>query len=160
MRKIVCMIAIAAMILVPALSLAQTMTAKVLAAQWEMKGYPNDVGSVYVDSETEKLVFTLTDNTEARQQELLALVSDPDQVDFGDATYSYNELFLVQEEIANEMAAQGMRGPIYGVGIGWTSVNGTVLGFGGERQGKPCGGDVGRGRLQGIRGEVQGSVRG
>lgn len=130
MRKTICFIAIAAIVLVPALALAQSVTAQELAAQWEQKGYPDDVGSVYNDSQTGKLVFTLTDNSEARRQELLALVSNPDEVDFGDATYSFNELLIVQEEIMGEMAAQGEAGPIHSVSIGWTSLNGTVIGFG------------------------------
>ncbi len=130
MRKIICFIAIAAIMLVPAISLAQTITAQELAGEWERKGYPSDVGSVYFDAETKKMVITLTDNTEARQQELLARVWNPDQVDFGDATYSFNELRVVQEEIVNEMAAQGVKGVIRGVSIGWASLNGTPIGFG------------------------------
>lgn len=99
--------------------------------EWEMNGYPDNVGSVYYDSDSEKHVISLVNDDEEHRNEIRALLSDPDFQDFETATYSYNELLAVQHEIEKEMMAQTEDTiNISSAGLGWTTIDGELVGFG------------------------------
>lgn len=101
--------------------------AEALFQDWEMNGYPDDVGGVYCDQDTGGLVILLVNGTDARRQELLALAGNPAAgLAFGESKYSYNQMRAVQDEIAARMGD----GDIHSVAVGWTSANGQVTGFG------------------------------
>lgn len=99
-----------------------------LLSDWEMNGYPDNVGSVYYDSDSDKYIISLINDDEASRNEIRALLSDPDFNDFAKTTYSYNDLLTVQHEIENEMEAQNSE--IYSIGTGWTVIDGELTGFG------------------------------
>jgi len=101
--------------------------AEALFQDWEMNGYPDDVGGVYYDQDTGGMVILLVNGTDARRQELLALAGNPATgLAFGESRYSYNQMRAVQDEIAARMGD----GDIHSVAVGWTSANGEVTGFG------------------------------
>lgn len=103
---------------------------------WTDHGYPDYVGDVYSkDGGTENLVVSLTGTEEERKaarKEILDLLQNRKSVSFQRAAYSRNDLCTVLDEIIQEMSEQSAAGTvqIYGAGLGWTSVNGTVTGFG------------------------------
>lgn len=102
-----------------------------LLSEWEMNGYPDNVGSVYYDSNSEKYVISLVNNDEAHRDEIRALLSDPDFQDFETATYSYNDLLAVQHKIEKDMMEQtDVAQNISWVGVGWATIDGEVVGFG------------------------------
>lgn len=98
-----------------------------LLNDWETNGYPDDVGGVYYDDATGNLVIMLVNADEARVQELRSMAQGA-RIGFGMSRYSYNELLAVQKKIAAE--ADGGKQKIYGVGVGWTVLDGEVTGFG------------------------------
>lgn len=98
-------------------------TAQELVAQWAETRYPDDVGNIYTDQG--KLVIGLVDGSEARQEELRAMVSDPGSLAFDEAAYPYNDLLAVKEEISRELSSDE---GLYSVGVGWTSAEGTGFG--------------------------------
>lgn len=95
--------------------------------EWEQNGYPDDIGGVYFDDELGELVVLLKNGTDARREELRALTGDPD-LQFTDCAYSINELREVRDRLLLEMS--GDASGIYGLGIGWTTRDGEVVGFG------------------------------
>lgn len=102
-------------------------TAQELVAQWAETRYPDDVGNIYTDQG--KLVIGLVDGSEARQEELRAMVSDPGSLAFDEAAYPYNDLLAVKEEISRELSSDE---GLYSVGVGWTSAEGTGFGPSGK----------------------------
>lgn len=95
---------------------------------WELNGYPDNVGGVYYDDADGKIVVMLVDPSEAAIAELQAQYADlaNDSVRFGESRYSYNEMLAIQANFPDN--ANNL--PIYGIGIGWTLVDGEVGGFG------------------------------
>ena len=93
--------------------------------QWETSGYPDDIGGVYYDSDAGKMGVLIVDPTPQRMDELWAMFLD--RVVITPCEFSYNELRLVQEEIDSIMGAGS---GIYSSGVGWTSTDGNVHGFG------------------------------
>ncbi len=106
------------------------LTTEELFNKWTKEGYPDDVGGVYYDSDLDKLVFTLVNKTDARMDEIRSLVTDPENLAFDEWKYSYNDLLAVMKDIEREMWDQPNEPVIYGVGIGWTTIDGEVTGFG------------------------------
>ncbi|MCL2153853.1 MAG: hypothetical protein FWH57_13065 [Oscillospiraceae bacterium] len=100
-------------------------TADALFARWEKNGYPDDVGGVYYDSDYGMLGFLLVNPTQERMDELRGMFSD--EVIFTPSAFSYNELRLAQKEIDSIMGAGS---GIYSTGVGWTSTDSRVHGFG------------------------------
>lgn len=94
---------------------------------WEMNGYPDYVGHVVYDSDNDNYVIGLVDPSEAEINELEEKLADSPGVVLGSATYSYNELLSVQEEIMEEAA--NVEG-IYGMGLGLAVIDGELRGFG------------------------------
>ncbi len=96
---------------------------------WAMNGYPDYVGSVYsTDGSSDNMTILLIEGEETKADEIRALLKDDSGVSFGVATYAHNELKEVNNEIVKKY--MGSDAMIYGVGIGWTSVDGEVTGFG------------------------------
>ena len=93
--------------------------------QWEISGYPDDIGGVYYDSDLGKMGILIVNPEQGRIDELRAMFSDG--VVLTPSTFSYNELRLAQEEIDAIMAPGS---GIYSTGVGWTSTDGIVHGFG------------------------------
>ena len=62
--------------------------------------------------------------------EIRSLVTDPENLAFDEWKYSYNDLLAVMKDIEREMWDQPNEPVIYGVGIGWTTIDGEVTGFG------------------------------
>ena len=100
-------------------------TADSLFMLWEKTGYPDDIGGVYYDSESGMMGFLLVRPTQERIDELRAMFDD--EAIFTPCEYSYNELKLAQDEI-NAIIGEGSG--IYSTGIGWTSTDRRVHGFG------------------------------
>lgn len=94
---------------------------------WEMNGYPDYVGHVIYDDTVDKYEIGLVNATEADKNEILSKIGNNDGVVLGTARYSYNELLKFQNQIIDD--TNGVEG-IYGLAVGWTSVDGEVIGFG------------------------------
>lgn len=99
-----------------------------LFVEWEMNGYPDDVESVYSVDGGGRLCVLLVNDTPEREAEIRAMLSDDSNVSFGSGSYSNNEMKAVQNELVEEY--MGGDSPVVGCGIGWTSRNGEVTGFG------------------------------
>lgn len=96
---------------------------------WEMNGYPDYAGGVFSDSDSigHLTVLLVNDDGTIADQIRDSLVDDSG-VSFGKAEFSYNALKEASEDIsANYM---GSDEKIYSVGVGWTSADGVVTGFG------------------------------
>ena len=89
-----------------------------LFEQWETSGYPDDIGGIFIDDEISKVVFLIVNPTPERTDELSKLF--PDEVLYKPCKYPYNELRIIQSEIATIMNSNN---GIYGIGIG-NSVDG------------------------------------
>ncbi len=86
----------------PALA-AQYQDANWLFADWELNGYPGDVGGVYsYDGDATHLCILLLDRTPEREEEIRALLEDAETLKFGDATRSYAEVLAVRDMIEAE----------------------------------------------------------
>jgi hypothetical protein len=95
---------------------------------WEYTGeYPENVGYVVLGEDQETYIIGLVENTDEAQSNLRALFPESENVEFEDATYSYNELMRIQQEITDEWIHEE---GIYSIGIGWGVENGQVIGFG------------------------------
>lgn len=102
-----------------------------LFSEWETNGYPDNVGNAYYDSNAGKYMIGLVNNDEEHRNEIRALLSDFDFQDFETVAYSYNDLLAVQHKIEKEMMPQTEEGQnVSSVGIGWTTIDGEVIGFG------------------------------
>ncbi|NLA86315.1 MAG: hypothetical protein GX847_03320 [Clostridiales bacterium] len=99
-----------------------------ILADWETNGYPDDIGGVFYDQETGKMTIFLVRSGIERENELRAVIPG---IAFLPSAYSYNELLAVQEAITKEMMSQSAgETVIYSTGIGFTSIDGKVTGFG------------------------------
>ena len=92
---------------------------------WEENQYPDDVGGVYYDRDTDSLAILVVYPSDERKDELYALFGR--DLVITECRYSYNELLYVQNEITGMMSQEQK---IYSSGIGWTSKDGVVSGFG------------------------------
>jgi hypothetical protein len=101
------------------------MSGQALFEQWERYGYPDDIGGIYFDNELGMYGILLVNPTPAREEEIRAMLSE--DVIITPSLYSMNELRLAQREITTIM---GLESGIFGLGVGWTSTNNQVHGFG------------------------------
>lgn len=97
-----------------------------LLYEWESNGYPDYVGHIVYDENINKYEIGLVDGNQANIDEIESQLSSTEHVVFGTAKYSYNELLRVQEEIVEDDDSQ----EIYGIGLGWTTIDGELEGFG------------------------------
>ena len=83
----------------PALA-AQYQDANWLYADWELNGYPDDVGGVYsYDGDATHLCVLLVGRTPEREAEIRASLEDSETLRFGDATRPYSEVLAARGEI-------------------------------------------------------------
>jgi hypothetical protein len=68
--------------------------------QWEEHGYPDDIGGVYYEVETEKQLVFVINPTPERREELYSLLGE-DAIIIVPCIYSYSELTRVRDEIRN-----------------------------------------------------------
>lgn len=94
--------------------------------QWEEYGYPDDIDSQYRDLDTGAAGISVVDPTPERLEELHAVFGN--EVLITRSKYSHNELYRVREEIEALMAEPDSK--IYGLGVGWSSNEDGVFGFG------------------------------
>lgn len=130
MKKVLPLLLVSAFLFLPAAALADEggmSSSRELAEAWSAGGYPDDVGGVFYDSATGKCGVLLLSPTDAREEEIRALVSEPDSLFFVSCAYSYNELLAIRQEIDGVYAANG---EIVGTGVGWKSDEKGVSGFG------------------------------
>lgn len=64
--------------------------------------YPDDIAGLYVSDDQKPVVVLVNGATEARKNELRALVSKPDALVFKSARYSYNELYGLMSQITTD----------------------------------------------------------
>lgn len=103
-----------------------------LVANWQAFGYPDYVGGVYsTDGTGGNIKVLLTDDNEATRAQVLASLVDASGVTFGTAKYSYNAMQAVVEEIVADFFKAGDKN-VKGIWIGWTSLDGVKMGFGGN----------------------------
>jgi len=94
--------------------------------QWEMYGYPDDIDSQYRDLDTYAVGIGVVDPAPERLEELRAVFGEDALITR--SKYSHNELYRVREEIEALMAEPDSK--IYGLGVGWSSDENGVFGFG------------------------------
>ncbi|KPU42460.1 hypothetical protein OXPF_42450 [Oxobacter pfennigii] len=100
---------------------------------WEQKGYPDYVGGVVsTDGSMNNLTVLLVNDDGTKEEQIRALLADHSGVSFGTAAYSHNAMKAVSEEITANYMGSGNK--VYSVGIGWTSADGKVTGFGESRK--------------------------
>ena len=95
--------------------------------QWEKEGYPDDIGGFFYDSENDTFGVLVVNPSRQRTDELHEMFEG--RVILVPCSFSYNELMRVQNEITEMMISNPESG-IYGNGIGWTSRDRNVYGFG------------------------------
>lgn len=96
-----------------------------LNMSWEQNGYPDDVGGMYASDDG--LVILMVDADDARQEEIRSMVRSTEGLSFGETEYSYKDLLTVLDEISATMTSNVN---IHAIGIGWTTIDGAVTGFG------------------------------
>lgn len=117
--------------IVPSFESRQYSNVYKLYEYWEENGYPDYVGDVYsTDGGIDNLTILLVNDDGTYEDKIRASLIDDSGVSFGSAKYSHNELKSIQEEIVRNY--MGSDKNVYGVGAGWTSVDGIVTGFGEE----------------------------
>ena len=133
MKKLICVCLI--------LCLSLALSAGVLAAQfanaytllqdWEENGYPDDVGSIYSTDGTpyNLTVQLVTDDFEARADEIRAMLDDPSTISFEKGTYTDKQLHEISSEIADAYVKEGTG--VQSVAVGWGS-NGKGFGASGK----------------------------
>jgi len=94
--------------------------------QWEEYGYPDDIDGQYRDLDTYAVGIGVVDPTPERIEELRAVFGE--DVLITSSRYSHSELYRVREEIEALMAEPDSQ--IYGLGVGWSSNEDGVFGFG------------------------------
>lgn len=97
-----------------------------LFQHWEENGYPDYVSSVYSTDGSEKLTILLLDRE--KEDEVRNMLIDEKGVSFGTGSISQETLLTVHEEILNEYILKNPM--VYAAGIGWTSIDGELTGFG------------------------------
>jgi len=121
---------IASPTVIPTQSPSNITTSKVpaiqLIEQWRNMNFPDDYGGFYIETinGANKYTIILVNVTESRENEIRALVSNPDSVIFKNGTYSYYDLLAAQLAIRNDLQLDGM---IISCGIG-TRENRLVVG--------------------------------
>lgn len=98
-----------------------------LFTDWEMNGYPDNIGHVAYNSDAGKYVIGIVDINEASVNEIKAKLPNTNNIVFEDASYSYNDLLKIQNKIAND--SQEVK-EVYSMGLGWATIDGQVRGFG------------------------------
>jgi len=97
-----------------------------LFQHWEEKGYPDYVSSVYSTDGSEKLTILLLERE--KEDVVRNMLIDESGVSFGTGSISQETLLKVHEEILNEYILKDPM--VYAAGIGWTSIDGELTGFG------------------------------
>jgi len=109
----------------PALA-AQYQDANWLYADWELNGYPDDVGGVYsYDGDATHLCVLLVGRTPEREAEIRASLEDSETLRFGDATRPYSEVLAARGEIESAY----MNDEQYGIASMGVTVNGAKTDF-------------------------------
>lgn len=98
-----------------------------LINEWETNGYPDNIGHVSYNDATGKFSIGIVEGNGVDNNEIKSLLTNSEMVVFETAKYAYNEMLVVQGEITRELDEKE---GIYGVGIGFTTIDGTVTGFG------------------------------
>lgn len=81
------------------------------------------------DGSADNLTITLVEGYEDKEDDLRTIIKDTSTLTIiTGASYSKAEMEKVQNEIVAEY--MGPEGPVIGVGIGWTVIDGEVVGFG------------------------------
>lgn len=102
-----------------------------MVASWEENGYPDFVGHVYYDQETDKFKLGLVEMDDPEAEELIASLEEIDNIEIETATFAYNDLLKIQTSISEELEkSSNNEEGINGVGVGWTTIDGEVSGFG------------------------------
>ena len=79
---------------------AQFQDANWLYADWEMNGYPDDIGGVYsYDGDATHLCVLIVGRTPEREEEIRASLEDSETLQFGDATHPYTDVIALRDEI-------------------------------------------------------------
>ena len=97
-----------------------------LFQHWEENGYPDYVSSVYSTDGSEKLTILLLERE--KEDVVRNMLIDESGVSFGTGSISQKTLLKVHEEILNKYIL--IDPMVYAAGIGWTSIDGELTGFG------------------------------
>ena len=91
---------------------------------WGENGYPDDVGSIYSTDGTygNFTVQLVTDDLEAREAEIRAMLEDSSNVTFEKGTFTDKQLHEISQEIRDEYMVEGSG--ITNVAAGWGSGGG------------------------------------
>ncbi|HSR03006.1 MAG TPA: hypothetical protein VLM88_00235 [Proteiniclasticum sp.] len=109
-----------------ALASGEFQNVQALFQHWEENGYPDYVSSVYSTDGSEKLTILLLDRE--KEDVVRNMLIDESGVSFGTGSISQETLLKVHEEILNEYILKDPM--VYAAGIGWTSIDGELTGFG------------------------------
>jgi len=109
-----------------ALASGEFQNVQALFQHWEEKGYPDYVSSVYSTDGSEKLTILLLERE--KEDVVRNMLIDESGVSFGTGSISQETLLKVHEEILNEYILKDPM--VYAAGIGWTSIDGELTGFG------------------------------
>lgn len=100
-----------------------------LYQHWEANGYPDYVGFVFSTDENENnLTVLIVENNDTAENQIRSMLISDSGLSFGIAKYSYNELKAIADKISSDYL--GKNEQVYTVGVGWTSIDGEVVGFG------------------------------
>lgn len=127
MKKIAVILALVLLLTSAAFADGEYSDIYALYENWMENGYPDDISGVCSLGES-GLCVMLTDDTPEREAEIRSMLADDSGIVFEPGKYSYNEMLAVRDEIAEKY--MGKDKPVAGIGIGWTSVDGKVTGFG------------------------------
>jgi len=97
-----------------------------LFQHWEENGYPDYVSSVYSTDGSGKLTILLLERE--KEDVVRNMLIDESGVSFGTGSISQKTLLKVHEEILNKYIL--IDPMVYAAGIGWTSIDGELTGFG------------------------------
>ncbi len=101
-----------------------------MVAGWEENGYPDFVGHIYYDQETDNFKLGLVEMDGPEAGELISSLEGIDDIEIESATFAYNELLKIQASISKELEKHDNEEGINGVAVGWTTIDGEVSGFG------------------------------
>lgn len=100
---------------------------------WEANGYPDYIGGVFsTDGGMDSLTVLLVGGDDSIAEKIRDSLADDTGISFESALFSYNAMRAVQDEITANYMEGG--GKIYRIGVGWTSIDGKVTGFGESRK--------------------------
>lgn len=129
MKKIICVICVLLLLAMP-VQAAEYDSVTSLWNDWSMNGAPDWFCSASsTDGTSEHMTFIV--NSPEAETELLSMLPEDAAlaVIVSTEAYSQAELLRIQEEITNTYMTDAQP-PVAGVGIGWTTVDGEVTGFG------------------------------